>query len=372
MVLAIAHTVISARRMLDAVRLLESDLRVQVVFTTAPGAVDAGLGALLAANGGVFMPWQRATQLRFHVALAADYGAVHEVQAPLMVMPQGAGLSQLSHRGNQAVAGGVVYGLDRHRLGRDSRGASAAILVAHEAERSRLARARPELLPAISVIGDSSYDRMVASLPLRDFYRRALGVAPGKKLVVMASTPDVRSSSIRPHALLRRVVAELPASDYHVLALFHPDLTPSRRIGLSTSLHHGLSLMPPEADWRAPLVAADCIISDHGPVAPYGAVTGAPVLLFGRSHEDFDADSILGELVKVAARLSSRQSIRSQLRRAIKKYRPDHYQQVIERITSEPERSNRILRRLLYRALGLTQPLTIPSTDPVSPPFRIE
>jgi hypothetical protein len=371
-VLVIAHTVISAQPMLDAVRLLESDLRVQVVFTTAPGAVDAGLGALLAATGGIFVPWQRATQLRFDVALAAHYGAVHEVYAPLILMPQGASLNQLLRRTGRAVHGGVIYGLDPHRLVRDSQVTPAAILLSHEAERSRLAHARPEILPRVSVIGDSSYDRLVASLPLRDFYRRALGVGPGQRLVVVAVTPSMRSASIRPYVLLRRIVAELPASEYYVLALFHPDLTPSRRTGLSAGLRHGLSLMPPEADWRAPIVAADYIIGDYGPVAPYGAVTGTPVLLFGRPNDDFGPDSSLGELAKVAPRLTSRHSIRTQLRKVAKKHRPDHYQRVIERITSEPERSNRIVRRLLYRTLGLSQPATIPSTDPVSPPFRIE
>jgi hypothetical protein len=371
-VLVIVHTVISAQQMLDAVRLLESDLRVQVVFTTAPGVTDAGLEALLAATGGVFMPWQRATQLRFNVALAADFEAVHEVDASLVVMPQGASLNQLLLRADRAVAGGVICGLGPHRLVRDSRVTPAAILLSHEVERSRLARVRPEILSRASVIGDSSYDRLVASLPLRDFYRRALGVGPGQRLVVVAVTQSMCSTSIRPYVLLRRVVAELPAGEYHVLALFHPDLAPSRRTDLSAALRHGLSLIPPEADWRAPLVAADYIIGDHGPVAPYGAVTGIPVLLFGRPNDDFDPDSSVGELVKVAPRLTSRHSIRTQLRKVLRKHRPDHYQQVIERITSEPERCNRIVRRLLYRTLGLTQPATIPSTDPVSPPFRIE
>jgi hypothetical protein len=371
-VLVIVHSVISAQRMLDAVRLLESDLRVQVVFTMAPSAVGAGLEELLSATGGVFMPWHRATQLRFNVALAADYGAVHEVRAPLLVMPHEASLNQMLRRTGQAVAGGVVYGLDPQRLVRDSRARLAAILLSHVFERDRLARARPEILPLATMVGDSSYDRMVASLPLRDFYRRALGVGPSQKLVVVASTPELRSPSIRPYVLLRRVVAELPADEYHVLALFHPDLVPCRRTGLPASLRHGLSLMPPEADWRAPLVAADYLISDYGPMAPYGAVAGVPVLLFGRPNDDFDPDSSLGELGKIAPRVTSRHLIRTQLRKALKKYRPDHYQRVVERITSEPERCNRVLRRALYRTLGLVQPSTIPRTDPVSPPFRIE
>jgi hypothetical protein len=94
--------------------------------------------------------------------------------------------------------------------------------------------------------------------------------------------------------------------------------------------------------------------------------------LYSQQKKDYGPDSSLGELAKVAPRLTSRHSTRTQLRKVAKKHRPDHYQRVIERITSEPERSNRIVRRLLYRTLGLSQPATIPSTDPVSPPFRIE
>ncbi|HEU5160757.1 MAG TPA: hypothetical protein VFU43_27415 [Streptosporangiaceae bacterium] len=370
--LVIVHTAISAWRMLDAVRLLESDARLQVVFTMAPGVVNTGLEELLIANGGVVMPWQLVTPLTFDAALAADYAAVHEVRAPLLVMPHEASLNRMTRRAVRVAGGGVVYGLDQQRLMRDSRAMPAAILLTHEAERTRLARAHPDLLPLATVTGDSSYDRLVASLPLRDFYRRALGVGAGRKLVVVASTSGLRASSARAYALLRRVVADLPAREYHVLALFPADMTPSRRSGLSASLRHGLSLMPPEADWRAPLVAADWIISDYGPVAPYGAVAGTPVLLYGRPSDDFDANSSLGELAKVAPRLSARRSTRTQLRRAARKYRSDHHQRVIGRITSEPERCNRILRRLLYRTLGLPQPATIPTTDPVSPPFRID
>jgi hypothetical protein len=250
--------------------------------------------------------------------------------------------------------------------------APIAILLSHEADLARLARTRPEVLPLASVIGDSSYDRLVASLPLRDFYKRALGAGPGRQLVVVASTADMRPSAEGPCELLRRVVADLPADEYHVLALLQPDLVPRRRLGRSAALRSGLSFLPPEADWRAPLVAADWIIGDAGPVAPYGAVTGAPVLLYGVQNEDVEGGSSLGELVKVAPRLASRHSIRTQLRRVAKKHRPDQYQKVIERITSEPGRCNRILRKLMYRMLDLPQPPTIPTTDPVSPPFRIE
>lgn len=372
-VLVIGHSAFSAQQLLDAVRLLESDVRIQVVFTTAPDATHSGLGELLTAHRGVFLPWQRAIIERFDLALAADYGAVHEVRAPLMVLPHGTSANQIFQRADRAVGGGVVYGLDPQRLIRGHRVPPTMILLSHGAELARLARTRPEILPLAGVIGDSSYDRLIASLPLRDFYRRALGVGPGQKLVVVAATAGRYSAASGPSELLHRVAAELPAAEFHVLVLFHPGPTPSRRVGRSAEHCTGLSFLPPETDWRAPLVAADLIISDAGPVAPYGAVVGIPVLLNGiQNNADAEVSSSLAELAKIAPRLTSRHSVRTQLKKAAKKYRPDHYQTVVDRITSEPGRCNRILRKLMYRMLDLPQPRTIPTTDPVSPPFRIE
>lgn len=39
--------------------------------------------------------------------------------------------------------------------------------------------------------------------------------------------------------------------------------------------------MPPEADWRAALVAADWIVGPPGPVTRYGTIIGVPVLVTG-------------------------------------------------------------------------------------------
>ena len=85
-VLVIVHTVASGLRLLDVVELIESDSRVQVVFSQAPDAFGNGVADFLRAVGGVVLPWQQARRERFDLALAAAYGDLHEVHAPLLVM----------------------------------------------------------------------------------------------------------------------------------------------------------------------------------------------------------------------------------------------------------------------------------------------
>ena len=98
-VLVVVHTVITGQRLADIVRLVESDLRVQVVFTAAPDVFSNGVTDLLRDLGGVVISWEQATRLTFDLALAAAYGSVHELHAPLIVLPHGAGYNKLAPQG---------------------------------------------------------------------------------------------------------------------------------------------------------------------------------------------------------------------------------------------------------------------------------
>src|SRR6185437_7222889 len=75
-VLVVVHTVTSGQRLLEAVRLIGTDPRVQVVFTSAPDVFGAGVNDFLRATGGVVVPWLQATQTGFDLALAAGYGSI--------------------------------------------------------------------------------------------------------------------------------------------------------------------------------------------------------------------------------------------------------------------------------------------------------
>jgi hypothetical protein len=379
MVLAIVHTVTAGQRLLDVVRLVESDLRIQVVFTMAPDVFSNGVEEFLRGIGGVTVPWQQATQLRFALALAAGSEAIHEIHAPLIVMPHGASYNKLAVRrsGGGVIATRGTHGLDRETLVHGGAVVPAAVALPHQEELARLAHACPEALPTAVVVGDPCYDRLAVSLPMREFYRRALGVGPGQKLVVVSSTWGPRSLFGRRDDVLPRLLAELPSSEYRVMALMHPNVwfghgSWQLRTWLADCLRRGLSLLPPEADWRSPLVAADWVVGDHGSATLYSAVAGVPVLLASFADEDVDPSSAMAELAAVAARLSSKRPLLPQLQNATVDYRPDLYQPVISRISSEPGAFNRNMRRLMYQVLGLRQPATIPTTDPVSPPVRLD
>lgn len=379
MVLVVVHTVTSGQRLLDTVRLVESDLRVQVVFTMAPDVFSNGVARFIDGLGAVSVPWLQATQQRFDLAITASLGAVHEIHAPLIIMPHGSGFNKLVavRDGARAVGDRVAYGLDAQRLLHDGTVLPAAIVLSHTSELGRLGRTCPEALPRATVIGDSSYDRLVAGLPHRDSYRRALGVGPDRKLVVVSSTWGPQSLFGRRSELLPRLLTELPQREFRVVVLLHPNVWFGHgiwqvRTWLADCLRRGLSLVPPEADWRAVLAAADWVIGDHGSATLYGTATGVPVMLASFPRSDVDPASTLAELAAITPRVSRRGSLRDQLARVAVEIRPGHYRTVTERITSAPGRFDRNMRHLIYRLLNLRRPATIQATAPAAVPFLTE
>ena len=374
-VLVIVHTVTSGQRVLQAARLVENDLRIQVVFTQAPDACGDGVADFLSGIGAAQLPWEQAKHFRFDLAMAASLGGLHEIHAPVIVMPHGAGHNKLVVRQRgRAVGDRVAYALDAQRLVHDGTLVPSSIVLAHHEDLGNLGRSCPEAVPAAAVCGDPCYDTLVASLDYRPSYQVALGAGDGRKLVVVTSTWGPMSLLGRHGEFWRRLLAELPKDEFQVVTLLHPNVwyqhgTWQVRAWLADPLRRGLSLVPPEADWRAVLAAADWVIGDHGSVTAYSAVTGVPVLLgsfAARDCQPGSAQSLLGE---VAPRISSRGSLRRQLLHAAADFDRDRHRAVIDRLSSEPGRFNRHMWRLIYRWLRLRLPATVPVTLPAIPPY---
>lgn len=362
-VLVVVHTATDGQHLLDVVRLVEPDPRIKVAYTTDSDMLDRGVERLLRDIEGVLVPWRHATTHEFGLAISTSLTAVRRVRAPSIVMPFGERIETAVRR--EAGRGlRCQTGAQRviHRCG----AGPTSIVLSHEAELARLTRRFPETLPAATVAGDPTYDRLTVSMPLRGFYRRVFGVGPRQKLVVVGARRPWPGQA----DLLARLSAELPPEGYHVIALFPQDSS-LQGMGVADCLRWGLRTLPPEGDWRAALVAADWIIDDGG-IGAYGAVAGVPVLLSDTHVADTDPSSAVAELSLVAPRVSPHRPVLAQLHEAAVRHRPDHHRAVIERITSEPGRFNRNMRSLIYRQLRLRQPLSIPSTDPVSPPFHID
>ena len=377
-VLVVVHTITTGQRLADVVRLVECDLRIQVIFTAAPDVFSNGVSDFLRDLGGVVISWEQATRIPFDLALAAAYGSVHELHAPLIVMPHGAGYNKLAVRrryGGAAVSRGV-YGLDPQSIVHGGSVVPTAIVLSHDADLALLGRQCPEALPVAVVAGDPCYDRILASYSRRPAYRRALRAGDAQKLVVIVSTWGSQSLFGRAVTLLDRMLTEFSPDEYRVVALMHPNVWfghgPRQvRAWLSGAVDRGLRLVPPSSDWLGALIAADLIVGDHGSVAVYGAAAKVPVMLAGFPADDVFPGSASALLASSAPRLREDHPLGQQLADAQIGYRASVSDLVAARITSEPGRFSQNMRRLVYRVLGLNQPATIPVMPPAEAPILV-
>ncbi|MFL1428099.1 MULTISPECIES: hypothetical protein [unclassified Nocardiopsis] len=96
-VLVVAHTVTALTRILDIIPLLESDPRVQLVFTRARTSnFREGVTEFLTDIGAVVAPWEQVVDEEFDLAVSASYGDdLHLIKAPMVVFSHGAGYNKL-------------------------------------------------------------------------------------------------------------------------------------------------------------------------------------------------------------------------------------------------------------------------------------
>ncbi|WEH17404.1 hypothetical protein [Streptomyces sp. VNUA24] len=379
-VLAVVHTVTSARRLLDAVRLLEGDPRVQVMFTVAGDVFNHGVDEFLETTRALVVPWGQAVHTRFDLALAASYGSLHELNVPVIVLPHGASynrrVSLPQGRRVRLPAVREVYGLGRQWLIRDGVVVPAAIVLAHEDDRTRLGRECPEALPVVEVVGDPCYDRVAASLPARDLYRRALGAAPWQELVLVCSTWGPDSLVGRHWSLLEQLAAQLPREEFRIVVMLHSNVWNAHsewhiRSAFAGLGRCGIGLVSQDAEWSGAVVAADYIVGDHGSVSLYGTMTGARLLSSGSPDTDLDPSSPMAELRALAPWLDTDRPLLRQLRQSSLAYRPGRYARVAARITSEPGRFARRMRALLYRKLRLRAPVARLAPEAAAPPTLV-
>jgi hypothetical protein len=149
--------------------------------------------------------------------------------------------------------------------------------------------------------------------------------------------------------------------EYRVAVALHPNVWHGHgpwqvRTWLADCLRAGLILIPPREGWRAGLIAADCVVGDHGSVTFYGAALGRPVILAAFPSTDLDPVSPVARLGQVAPFLRPSQPVRRPVEQAILDFSPTQYAAVTEATTSEPGESARLLRRIVYEKLGLPEP----------------
>ncbi|MFJ7087522.1 hypothetical protein ACIQU8_30335 [Streptomyces griseus] len=157
-----------------------------------------------------------------------------------MAIPRG-----WQHRAPSTVAAGAprsapapVFGLAPEWLLSNGAPLADALVLSHPEQFDRLAAACPEALPTAVLAGDPCFDRMLSARPYRERFRRAFGVRRGQRLVLLNSTWSSQSllgdgggdgdgegpgDDVLP-SLLPRLASELPADEYRVAAVLHPNI----------------------------------------------------------------------------------------------------------------------------------------------------
>jgi hypothetical protein len=379
-VLAVVHHLAAGTRLADVLPMLESDRRIQVVFTTPPASIfTRGTAEYLRGLGGLVLPWGQATQLSFDLAVAAGTGMLEQLHAPVMTIPHGSGQGSLLRRrvvGLGPSAARPVSGLLPERLVVGGRVVPSVFVVPHERQRRLIEQRCPEALPVVVVGGDPCFDRLAASGGLRDCYRRALNVDRGQQLVLVSSTWNEESSLGRHPDLLFRLATELPPEKFRIAAVLHPNVWSwhgRRQVTAwqADCLQLGVRLIPPEEGWRAAAVAADRIIGDSGSVTYYGAALGVPVLLAAFPDDRIPPGSHVGRLGSIAPRLDWDKPVEPQLDDAVHAYNADVHTGLRDLLTSKPGESAGIIRREMYRLMRLAEPERPPRVHPVPPPSPI-
>ena len=365
-VLVVVHHVTAGTRLAEVVPLLETDRRVQVVYTRAPTQrFGAGTREYLRALGGVVVDWRLAIASRFDLAIAAAHGSLESLHAPVLCVPHGVGFGRYQPQWGGARPGGPRYTSDASpaSLVKYGRVVPSAIAVAHRDQVEQLARACPEAEPVARVVGDPVYDRLMVSRARRSAYRAALGVLPGRTLVVVSSSHQ-RTSLIGRHPdLLPRLMAALPHDTYQVAAVVHPNVSSfhgMRQLAAwySECVDGGMALLPPERGWHGALVAADLVIGDCGSVTYYGAALGRPVAIAAYPDDaDVDPASQMALLGRVAPRLDPGLPLRPQIDAIIAGHSPPRYAEIRARVSSLPGRAAARLRSVMYELLDLPEPI---------------
>jgi hypothetical protein len=376
---------VAGTRLMDFLPLIESDHRVQTVFTV-PETVASWHGTedFVRAQGGLVIPWRQALQHEFDLVLDASRSDTDPASGPMLVTPHGAGALKSYLRSRKGGPGALPrHGLVRELLVRNGRVVPTALVLTHDDELEVLRESCPEAVPTAVVAGDLCLDRMHASLPYREHYRRALGVSDDQVLVVVSSTWSAESSFGRIPDLHRRLLDELPAPEFRFAAVLHPNIWTVHgrrqvRAWLSDCTERGMMLLPPEEGWRAAMVASDVIIGDHGSTTQYGAATGVATILATIPDDNIRPNSPVEILSRTAPRLDLASPLTAQVRSAMTQTAASTGRVLASRLSSRPGQAARILRRSMYRLMRLPEPAQavplspLPLPRPLSATLSIE
>lgn len=368
-VLVVVRTVTTLTRLLDILSLIESDRRIQLVFTydaDSTAIFSAGVPEFLGTLRASVVSWRQALESRFDLVIAAsENDDLHLFDAPIVLVPHGIGYQKYYPRSR------TVAGMNPARLVHDGRVVPAMVALSHAEQRAHLREAGPEAAARAVMIGDPCHDRLRAGMHRASAYRAAFG-DPGHTLVVIASTWGSGSLLGTVPDLPLRLVSELEYDGYRCCAVLHPGITAAHSpwqvdAWLSEARQAGLQVLPPEAGWQAALTAASCVISDFGSLALYAAAVDRPLLLIGDGGETMVPGSPIEALAAETARLDPDDALGPQIDLAIRRHTPGDHAAVVKQAVGAADMSAGLLRPQLYRLMDLSEP----ATEATFPPHEV-
>lgn len=372
-VLAVARTVTSTTRLLDALEVFRGDQRLKIVWTFDDGSEFANsVPELLLANKiNRVVAWEDVPDETYDLVVTASENVRFEnIKGPSVVLPHGAGFYKVVP--SSTGSGYHIAGLVSTQL---LRRGDITLVVAHESLIAQAEKLCPDATGHLVNAGDPSYDQLVRSVRFSETYRDALGVHSGQRLVVITSTWGPESLLGRWPGLPSAILQALPADEYRVGLIIHPnapaahsDWEITRRLAYAED--GGLLRIPPSGGWHGTLCAADLVIADHGSVGLYAAALEKLLLLVPPAAESVGGTTA-AELAAAIPRIQPEEPLRRQVEAAIESHRPGRYRHLTDRMFSPPGNALNDLRRLFYQIMDLPPP-TKPVRLLVAPPPRPE
>jgi hypothetical protein len=355
-VLLAARSAVALYRLLDALPALSGDDRITRLFTLVPGS-DFGIDVFSAIEGvgGRLIPWSEACARSYDLVLAASpKGDLHLLRGKHVLLPHGAGYNKsIPGEGSDSASG-----LDPAFLLREGGDGPVALhAVAHPDQVARLAAIDRRAADRAKVVGDPTLERVLASRPLRERYRAALGTGT-RKLLVLTSTWGPESLLRRHPDLPARLAARLPHDEYQLALIVHPNEhsllgTYDLAERLAPALDAGMVLAGPHEEWASVLIAADALVTDHGSTALYFcAAEDRPAVSVYQDGVELIPGTPMHSLLRRIPRLCPVES----LEEALDAYCPGTGREVAQAAFAHQGRALNLLRAELYGLLGLTPP----------------
>ncbi|CRK59385.1 hypothetical protein [Alloactinosynnema sp. L-07] len=350
-VLVVVHSVAAGERLLAAVRAIEGEPGVQVVFTQPPGPSDNRVADFFTGSDALITPWEHAAQERFDLVIAASPTGIGTLRGALFLLPEVSTDGEVvDHNGRRCIP--ALNGLLRQRAGNSE---AVAIGLPHDAAVAALRVATQHVGRLATVVGDPSYDYLLNTLAYRNAHREHLGIRRDQRLGLVLSTSGPDSLLGRSPALLRRLAADLPSSGDRLVCHLHPDVwvRHGRRQVLAwagPAVRTRMRFLPLGQGWQAAVAAADYVVGDHGAPTAYAAATGKPVFL-ANPMPNATPNSLTEAVVRYGKVLNPTVRLERQLDWSARPSAP-----VTQRVTSVPGRSTDLLRTQCLRLLRITSP----------------